>query len=249
VIEIDVLTLFPGWFAWMYESRPVRNAIEAGRLSLRAIDLREFAPGPYRAVDDSPYGGGAGMVIRVDVVAAALEETYGAPAERVRDDRAIVVLTPAGRQLTDAVATEYAGRERITILCGRYEGFDHRVHEHLATEELSVGPYVLSGGEPAAMTVVDAVVRKIPGALGKEESHLLDSFAPGLGGMVEHPHYTRPETFRGWTVPSVLLSGDHAAVERWRREHLRSSPGTGPVCGGGEGSATMERLQERMQIP
>jgi len=224
VIEIDVVTLFPGWFAWMHESRPVRNATEAGGLALRAVDLREGASGPYRAVDDAPYGGGAGMVIRVDVVCAALENLYGMAVERLREARSIVVLTPAGRAFDDAVATEYAGRSAVTLLCGRYEGFDQRVHDHVATEELSVGPYVLSGGEVAAMAVVDAVARKLPGALGKEESHRLDSYSPGLGGMVEHPHYTRPEEFRGWRVPRVLLSGHHAEVERWRRERLRAAP-------------------------
>jgi tRNA (guanine37-N1)-methyltransferase len=221
VISIDVFTLFPESLQWLSETRPVRNAIEAGQLELRAVDMREFGQGGYRQVDDAPYGGGAGMLIRVDVVCAALEGTYGMDAERVRERRRVVALAPVGRQFSDTVADELAGVGELTLLCGRYEGFDQRVHEHLANDEISIGPYVLSGGEIAAMAVVDAVCRKLPGALGREQSHLEESFSAELEGGLEYPHYTRPEQFRGWRVPDVLLSGHHAEIERWRRERSR----------------------------
>jgi tRNA (guanine37-N1)-methyltransferase len=226
VISIDVFTLFPESLRWLSETRPVRNAVEAGQLELRAVDMREFGQGGYRQVDDAPYGGGAGMLIRVDVVCAALEGTYGMDAERVRERRRVAVMAPVGRQFSDTVADELAGVGELTLLCGRYEGFDQRVHEHLATDEISIGPYVLSGGEIAAMAVVDAVCRKLPGALGKEQSHLEESFSAELEGGLEYPHYTRPEEFRGWRVPDVLLSGHHAEIERWRRERSqeRSRP-------------------------
>jgi tRNA (guanine37-N1)-methyltransferase len=217
-LELDVFTLFPGYFDWMTETRPVRNATAAGSLRLRTIDLREHALGDYRQVDDAPYGGGAGMVIRVDVVCAALEATYAESIDAVLQQRRVAVLTPVGRQLSEAVVTELAALERLTLLCGRYEGFDQRIHDHLANDELSVGRYVLSGGEVAAMVVIDAVTRKLAGALGKRESHEHDSYSDALEGLPEYPHYTRPERFRDWTVPEVLLSGHHAEVARWRRE-------------------------------
>ncbi|HYX85829.1 MAG TPA: tRNA (guanosine(37)-N1)-methyltransferase TrmD [Gaiellales bacterium] len=226
MLELDVFTLFPDHLAWMPGSRPIRNAISGGALRLRVLDLREHAPGRHRQVDDTPYGGGAGMVIRVDVVCAALEMTYAAPIERILAERRLAVLTPVGRQLTDAVATELAGLERLTLLCGRYEGFDQRVHDHLANDAVSIGPYVLSGGEVAAMAVIDAVTRKLPGALGHDASHLEESFSPALEGRPEYPHYTRPEEFRGWTVPPVLLSGDHAEVARWRERQSQDRAGS-----------------------
>jgi tRNA (guanine37-N1)-methyltransferase len=235
MLHIDVFTLFPGYLDWLRESRPVRNVLDSGELELRVVDLREFGQGGYRQVDDAPYGGGAGMVIRVDVVVDALEQTYGCPLDEVRARRRVVALAPVGRQLTDGVAAELAGDSALTLLCGRYEGFDQRVHEHVATDELSVGPYVLSGGETAAMVVIDAVTRKLPGALGKEESHLIESFAPELDGGLEYPHYTRPEEYRGWRVPDVLLSGHHGEVERWRRLQSRS--------------ATMHRLRPEEDVP
>jgi tRNA (guanine37-N1)-methyltransferase len=217
-LELDVVTLFPGYFEWLRETRPVRNAVAAGSLALRPIDLREFGLGDYRQADDAPYGGGAGMVIRVDVVCAALEATYGGDIGAILTGRRVAVLTPIGRELTDAVVTELAGLERLTLLAGRYEGFDQRVHDHLANDEISVGRYILSGGEIAAMAVIDAVTRKLDGALGRRESHEHDSYSEALGGLPEYPHYTRPERFRGWGVPDVLRSGHHAEVARWRRE-------------------------------
>jgi tRNA (guanine37-N1)-methyltransferase len=234
-LRIDVFTLFPSYLEWLRESRPVRNVLESGALELRAVDMRPFGLGAHRQVDDSPYGGGAGMVMRVDVVCTALERTYDAALDEVRATRRVIALTPGGRRLTDAVAAELAGGGPVTLLCGRYEGFDQRVHEHVATEELSIGPYVLSGGETAAMVVVDAVTRKLPGALGREESHLVESFSPALDGGIEYPHYTRPAEYRGWEVPEVLLSGHHGEVERWRRAASRS--------------ATMHRLREEESSP
>jgi tRNA (guanine37-N1)-methyltransferase len=208
------------------DSRPVANAIAAGSLRLRVLDLRDHAPGRHRQVDDAPYGGGAGMVIRVDVVCVALEGIYGAPVERVLAERRVAVLTPVGRQLRDEIVTELAGLERLTLLCGRYEGFDQRIHDHLSNDAISIGPYVLSGGEVAAMAVLDAVTRKLPGALRRDESHLEDSFSEALGRRPEYPHYTRPEEFRGWSVPAVLLSGDHSEVARWRDEQSHRRAGS-----------------------
>ena len=217
--SIDVLTLFPHWFDWMGEVRPILNALDSGALTTRALDMREFSPLKHKQVDDTPSGGGAGMVIRVDVVAAGLEGHYEQPLDQIRDERRIVVLTPAGRIFDDALAVEWAAEQRpTTILCGRYEGFDHRVHEHIATEEISLGQFVLSGGEVAAMTIIDSVTRKLPGALGNQESLDDESFSPGLDGGLEYPHYTRPVDFRGWTIPEILGSGHHAAIDAWRRE-------------------------------
>ncbi len=221
-----MFTLFPGQFDWLLEARPLRNVLEAGVFELRTFDLRDAGLGAYRQVDDAPYGGGAGMVIRVDVVCAALEGAYAAPLDQIRQERRVVVLTPVGRRFAEPVAVEYAGGEQIALLCGRYEGFDQRVHDHIATEELSLGPFVLSGGELAAMAVIDAVVRRLPGALGKEESHRFDSFSDELDGRPEYPHYTRPETFRGWDVPPLLLSGDHARVAAWREQQSRLRAGS-----------------------
>ena len=216
--SIDVFTLFPHWLDWLEEVRPIRNATEDGALDVRALDMREYSPLKHRQVDDTPYGGGAGMVLRVDVVVAALEGHYGCDVATTREKRRVVLLTPAGKTFDDATATRWAEEQLpTTILCGRYEGFDHRIHEHVATEEVSIGPYVLSGGEVAAMTIVDAVARKLPGALGNEESLKDETFSDALDGGSEYPHYTRPAEFRGWTVPEILSSGNHAAIDAWRR--------------------------------
>jgi tRNA (guanine37-N1)-methyltransferase len=173
-------------------------------------------------VDDTPYGGGAGMVIRVDVVEAALRERYGQAPPPHRT----IALSPGGRRFDDALAGELAAEPALTLLCGRYEGFDERVHEVLANDELCLGPFVLAGGEVAAMAVIDAVGRRLEGALGNAESLEAESFSEGLGGRVEHPHYTRPAEFLGHEVPPVLLSGDHGAIARWREEHLRPPRGS-----------------------
>jgi tRNA (guanine37-N1)-methyltransferase len=224
-VRVDVFTLFPGWFAWFSEQRHVRNALALGH-ELSFVDLRATSPLSAGQVDDTPYGGGAGMVIRVDVVEAALRARYG-------DGRPtrVVALAAGGRRLDDALASELAGEESLALLCGRYEGFDERVHEHLATDVVSIGPYVLSGGELAAMVVCDTVLRKLPGALGHEESALEESFSPALGGAPEYPHYTRPYDWRGHTVPDVLLSGDHARVREWRLERSRERGRSRPERG------------------
>jgi tRNA (guanine37-N1)-methyltransferase len=216
-VRIDVFSLFPDWIERFREQRHVRNALELGH-SLDAVSLRDTTPLSAGQVDDSPYGGGAGMVIRVDVVEAALRERYGVDPLELPRRRRVVALAPGGRQFDDALAGELAREDELTILCGRYEGFDERVHERLASDVVSIGPYVLSGGELAAMVVCDAVLRKLPGALGHEESAVEESFSPVLGGAPEYPHYTRPAEWRGHAVPEVLMSGDHARIRAWRLE-------------------------------
>jgi tRNA (guanine37-N1)-methyltransferase len=217
-LRIDVFTLFPAAFDWFVGQRHVRNASAAG-LQLRLFDYRATTPLTGGQVDDAPYGGGAGMVLRVDVVDAALRAAYADVGSAGR----VMVLAPGGRQFDDALADELAKEPSLALLCGRYEGIDERVREHLATDAVSIGPYVIAGGELAAMVVADAVIRKLPGALGHTESALEESFSDALGGAPEYPHYTRPASYRGWEVPEVLLSGDHARVREWRLEqsHLR----------------------------
>ena len=215
-MKVDVFTLFPDWFGWFSSQRHVSNAIGAG-LSLEAVDLRATTPLSAGQVDDTPYGGGAGMVIRVDVVEAALAARYG-DGGRGR----VVALGAGGRQLDDALVAELAAEPQLALLCGRYEGFDERVHEHLATDVVSIGPYVLAGGELAAMVVCDAVIRRLPGALGHADSALEESFSPALEGAPEYPHYTRPADWKGHGVPEVLLSGDHARIRDWRLAQARS---------------------------
>jgi tRNA (guanine37-N1)-methyltransferase len=216
-MQIDVFTLFPEWFDWFLGQRHVRNALRLGH-DVRLFNYRDTTPLSAGQVDDSPYGGGAGMVIRVDVVDAALQAVYGPDTDAMLAERRVAVLAAAGRRLDDAGAEELAGLERLTLLCGRYEGIDERVTEHLANDSISIGPYVLSGGELAAMVVADVVIRKLPGALGHEDSAVEESFSPALAGAPEYPHYTRPATYRGWDVPEVLVSGHHGDVHRWRME-------------------------------
>ena len=213
-MQIDVFTLLPHAFSWLTEQRPLAGVLGSG-LELRLWNYRDFTPLAAGQVDDEPYGGGAGMVLRVDVVHAALEAVYGEYA-----GRRIVALTPQGRQLDQELVEELAGEDTFTLLSARFEGFDERVLGHLATDALSIGPYVLSGGELPAMVVLEAVARRLPGALG-EESATYESFAPALEGGLEFPQYTRPAEFRGWRVPEVLLSGDHARIDSWRRERSR----------------------------
>jgi tRNA (guanine37-N1)-methyltransferase len=211
-MQLDIFTLVPHAFTSAFDLRPL-SAVLGSELEVRLFNYRDSTPLRAGQVDDEPYGGGAGMVLRVDVVAAALEAAYGgAPAHRV------VALTPRGRQLTQQVVEELAAHEKLTLLSARFEGFDERVVEHLATDAISIGPYVLSGGELPAMVIVDAIARRLPGALGNEESGVEESFSPELEGGLEYPHYTRPAEFRGWHVPEVLLSGDHGRVDAWRRE-------------------------------
>jgi tRNA (guanine37-N1)-methyltransferase len=219
-VEIDVFTLFPAWFGWFSEQRHVRNAEALGH-RLSCLDLRTTTPLGAGQVDDTPYGGGAGMVIRVDVVEAALRERYDVDPLELRGTRRVVALAAGGRAFDEPLAAELAAEPALTLLCGRYEGFDERVHEQLASDVVSIGRYVLSGGELAAMVVCDAVLRKLPGALGHEESAVEESFSEALEGAPEYPHYTRPFDWRGHDVPEVLLSGDHARIREWRRERSR----------------------------
>ena len=213
-MRIDVFTLVPHAYAWMTEQRPMA-AVLGTELELRLINYRDTTPLRAGQVDDEPYGGGAGMVLRVDVVATALEAVYGD-----EPPRRVIALTPQGRPLTQAIVEELAQEEHVTLLSARFEGFDERIVEHLATEAISIGPYVLSNGDLPAMVLLDAVARRLPGALAAGSGEL-ESFSEELGGGLEYPHYTRPAEFRGWTVPDVLLSGDHAKIEAWRRERVR----------------------------
>ena len=210
-MRLDVFTLVPHAYAWLTEQRPVASVL-GGELELRLFNYRDTTPLRAGQVDDEPYGGGAGMVLRVDVVAAALEAAYGSDPPGP-----VIALTPKGRQLTQAVVEELAEEPCITLLSARFEGFDERIVEHLATDAISVGPYVLSNGDLPAMIILDSVARRLPGALA-EGSGELESFSAELVFGLEYPHYTRPADFRGWTVPEVLLSGDHGRIEAWRRE-------------------------------
>ena len=214
-MRLDVFTLVPDAFAWIRERRPLA-AILGSELELRIFNYRDSTPLSAGQVDDDPYGGGPGMVLRVDVVAAALDSAYGGvPGHRV------VALSPQGRQLDQGLVEELAGEPALTLLSARFEGFDQRILDQLCTDVVSIGPYVLSGGEIPALAVVDAVARRLPGALS-DGSGEVESFSAALDGGLEYPHYTRPAEFRGWTVPEVLLSGDHAKIDEWRREHVRA---------------------------
>jgi tRNA (guanine37-N1)-methyltransferase len=215
-VVIDVFTLFPEHFDWFLRQRHVTNSLAGGN-EVRFRNYRETTRLSAGQVDDAPYGGGAGMVMRVDVVDAALESAYGPDRDRVRK----IALVPGGRLFDEALATELAGEDHLALLCGRYEGFDERVVEHLADEAVSIGRYVVAGGELPAMVISDAVLRKLPGALGDAESAVEESYSAALEGAPEYPHYTRPASYRGWQVPEILLSGDHARVREWRREQAR----------------------------
>jgi tRNA (guanine37-N1)-methyltransferase len=219
-MDVDVFTLFPGWFDWFRGQRHVANALALGH-SLECVDPRATTPLSGGAVDDTPFGGGAGMVLRVDVMEAALRTRYGVDPVSLREGRRVIALTPGGRLLDDALAEELAGEGALSLLCGRYEGFDQRIVDHFCTDEISIGRYVLAGGELAAMVVLDTVLRKLPGALGHADSALEESFSAALDGAPEYPHYTRPATWRGWEVPEVLLSGHHERIRQWRLEQSR----------------------------
>jgi tRNA (guanine37-N1)-methyltransferase len=214
-LRLDVFTLVPEAFSWLRERRPMA-AVLGGELDFRVFNYRDTTPLRAGQVDDEPYGGGPGMVLRVDVVAAALEAVYdGMPEHRV------VALSPRGRQLDQMLVEELARERALTLLSARFEGFDQRILDHLCTDVVSIGPYVLSGGEIPAMAVIDAVVRRLPGAL-TEGSVEVESFSAALNGGLEYPQYTRPADFRGWQVPEILLSGDHGRIDAWRREQVTS---------------------------
>ncbi len=219
-MRIDVFTLFPEWFEWFGSQRHVQNALAAGA-RLEFVNIRAHTSLSGGQVDDTPFGGGAGMVLRVDVLDSALRARYGVDPVELPDKRRVIALSPAGRIFDDALADELAGEPALTLLCGRYEGFDERIVEHFTTDVISIGRYVLSGGELPAMVVCDAVLRKLPRALGHERSALEESFSVALEGDPEYPQYTRPAEYRGWRVPDVLLSGHHQRIGEWRRERSR----------------------------
>ena len=241
-MRFDIFTLFPGIFEGPLRESMIKRAIDAGLLDVQLHNIRDYAAGKHQVTDDYPYGGGGGMVMKPEPVFAAVESVVGIRdegsgiGEQDADNQSpvtnhqhlhraadvvqvspipIVLLTPQGRVFNQRIAYELAQHERVALICGRYEGFDERIREHLATDEISIGDFVLTGGELAALVILDAVIRLKPGALGDPDGARDDSHASGL---LEYPHYTRPPEFRGWGVPEVLLSGDHAKVDRWRRE-------------------------------
>ena len=209
----QILTLFPEFFDSPLACSIPKRAIEAGHAKVESIQIRDFTTNKHRNIDDTPYGGGPGMLMQVEPVVGAIRE-----ARRRDPETHVVMLTPSGTPFTQEKALEYTTKPGITLLCGRYEGFDERIVDYV-DEELSLGDYVLSGGEPAAMCVLDAVIRLLPGVLGSPESAVLDSFSED--GILDWPHYTRPEIFEGKRVPDVLLSGDHAKIEAWRRQQAQ----------------------------
>jgi len=219
-MRFDILSLFPGMFEGAFGESIVKRAVQAGLVAIAIHNIRDYAPGKHRVTDDAPYGGGGGMVMKVEPIVLALEDILG--KDRVARQKAtgvvevpVILLTPAGRLFTQRIAREYERCGHIVMLCGRYEGVDERVSQLAATDEISIGDYVLSGGEIPAMVIVEAVTRLVPGVLGDMRALIDDSHA---GGLLEYPHYTRPANCRGLSVPEVLLSGDHARVARWRRE-------------------------------
>jgi tRNA (guanine37-N1)-methyltransferase len=212
-IRFDVLTLFPGLFEGFLDESILKRAIAKGLVEVHRHDIRNWAEGKHRQVDDRPFGGGPGMVLMAPPVVSAIEAVQGLSEKPGR----LIAMSPRGRTFDQNWAGELANESRILLICGRYEGFDERIFEVLKPESLSIGNYVLSGGEVAAMVVIDAVMRLIPGVLGDAESALDESFGPD--GGLEYPHYTRPREFRGLAVPEILLNGDHAAIANWRKEH------------------------------
>ena len=209
-MRIDILTIFPAMFRGPFEQSIVKRAMDKGLVDIQIHDIRGWATDRHRTVDDYPFGGGPGMIMKPEPLFAAVEAVLAEAPER----GPVVLLTPQGRLFRQEMARELAGEQRLVLICGHYEGVDARVHEHLATDEISIGDYVLSGGELPAMVVVDAIVREIPGVLGAPDASVEESFAQGL---LEYPQYTRPPDFRGLTPPAVLLSGNHAEIARWRR--------------------------------
>jgi tRNA (guanine37-N1)-methyltransferase len=220
-MRFDVLTLFPEMFQGYLTQSLLKVAIQKGLVEIHLWNIRDWAQGKHKSVDDRPFGGGPGMVMMAEPVFAAVEAVQQEAAEA----GLLVLLTPAGERLTQPVVQELATHRRILLVCGRYEGFDERILEHLASDVISIGRYVLSGGELAAMVICDAVLRKLPGALGHADSAGEESFSAALGGDPEYPHYTRPAEYRGWAVPAVLLSGHHERIAAWRRERSRERGG------------------------
>jgi tRNA (guanine37-N1)-methyltransferase len=215
-MQIDIVTIFPDYFREAFDFGIVRRARAAGLVNIQPHDLRTWTSDRHKMVDDRPFGGGDGMVLKPEPIFAAVESLTGARRrENVPANKRVVLLSPQGKPLTQSLAADLAKCEHLVLICGRYEGVDERVAEALATDEISIGDYVLSGGEPATLVVIDAVVRLIPGALGSETSATTESFSDGL---LDCPHYTRPPDFEGMKVPEVLLTGHHAEIAKWRRE-------------------------------
>ncbi len=212
-MRIDILTLFPGMFSGPFDESIVKRAIDNNIVSIKIHNLRDWGLGKHKMVDDYPFGGGSGMVMKIEPIFEAVEAIK---AQEGSDSSApVILLTPQGRVFNQKIASEMAKLDRLILLCGHYEGIDERVREHLATDEISIGDYVLTGGELAAMVIIDAVVRHLPGVLGSEETPVEDSHT---AAFLEYPQYTRPPVYRGWEVPQVLLSGNHAQIAKWRRE-------------------------------
>ena len=215
-MQIDIITIFRDYFREAFDYGIIRRARAAGLVEIKAHDLRSWTSDKHHVVDDRPFGGGDGMVLKPEPIFAAVESLTGA---RLREDvpqsKRVVLLSPQGKPFTQALAQQFATCEQMVLICGRYEGVDERVADALVTDEVSIGDYVLSGGEPAALVVIDAIVRLIPGALGSETSATTESFSDGL---LDYPHYTRPPEFEGTRVPELLLTGHHAEIAKWRRE-------------------------------
>jgi tRNA (guanine37-N1)-methyltransferase len=219
MLRVDIVTIFPDYFREAFDYGIVRRACAAGLVNIRAHDLRAWTTDKHHVVDDRPFGGGDGMVLKPDPIFAAVASLTGANRrESVPDGKRVVLLSPQGRTLTQSIAAEFAACEQMVLICGRYEGVDERVAEALVTDEISIGDYVLSGGEPAALVVVDATVRLLPGALGSATSATNESFSDG---MLDCPQYTRPPEFEGMRAPEVLLNGNHAEIARWRQQAAR----------------------------
>lgn len=219
MLRVDIITIFPDYFREVFEYGIVRRARAASLVEIKAHDLRSWTSDKHKVVDDRPFGGGDGMVLKPEPIFAAVESLTGARRRAdVPSGKRLVLLSPQGKQFTQSMAAEFAQSDQLVLICGRYEGVDERVADALVTDEVSIGDYVLSGGEPAALVVVDAVVRLIPGALGSETSATTESFSDG---QLDYPHYTRPPDFEGMGVPEVLLTGHHAEIERWRQEAAR----------------------------
>jgi tRNA (guanine37-N1)-methyltransferase len=239
-VHIDILTLFPQMFQGIFDSSIIKRAIDQKLVSLGVHNIRDYTHDKHHTADDYPYGGGAGMVLKPEPIFEAVESI-----ER-EADVPVILLSPQGRLFSQQVAQELARYSHLILICGHYEGVDERVREHLATDEISIGDYVLSGGELAAMVVIDAVFRLVPGVLGSEASPLDDSH---VAGLLEYPQYTRPDTYRGWSVPEVLLSGNHAQIDNWRREQAirRTYKHRPELLDKAELSSDEKRLVERLR--
>jgi tRNA (guanine37-N1)-methyltransferase len=239
-VHIDVLTLFPEMFPGIFDLSIMKRAIDQNLVTIGLHNIRDYTHDKHHTADDYPYGGGAGMVLKPEPIFEAVESI------EKKEGTPIILLSPQGRLFTQSVAQELAQHSQLVLICGHYEGIDERVREHLASDEISIGDYVLSGGELAAMVIIDSVFRLVPGVLGSEASPLDDSH---VGGLLEYPHYTRPPEYRGWPVPEVLLSGNHAQISRWRREQAirRTLEQRPELLAKAELSSEEERLVERLR--